>query len=153
MAENKTPNPEQVLIIPAVAERSEHVIEYIVAESIADVTNRAAGKAISFSNLRVLECVIEYKDLFGMELVYLSGFPGARYDAVYDKVTWSLDRVSYDQLVADITAAKRLDTIKTGQERKGPHRSEAGPKTFSAFDMHQKSGPVEEIDDDNPPNE
>lgn len=144
---------EQVLIIPAVSERSEHVLEYVVAESLADVINRAPGKAISFANLRALECVIEYKDLFGITLVYLSGFPGARYDAVFDKVTWSLDRVSYDQLVADITAAKRLDTIKSSQERKGPHRSEAGPKTFSAFDMHQKGGPVEEIDDDNPPAE
>lgn len=146
---NKPNDLERVLVLPKVEERSEHVIEYVVAENVTDLVNRAAGKAISFPNKRMLELAIEFNDLFGFQLVYLSGFPGAVYDAVHDKLTWALERVSYDQLVADLAATKRIAGIKDSQAKKVPHKGEAGPKTFAAFSMHGANG--EEIDDDNPP--
>lgn len=137
------------LIIPAVTERKENAVKYVVIETLADLVNRPAGLALSFSNLRVLELASKYPDLVEIHMVYLSGFPNAVYSAEFDKLTWSLERTSYDQLSAELLAAKRVSEVVKSQEREGKPGPEVKPKSFDAFDLHTKTGATRDAREEN----
>lgn len=115
---NKTDEQKrQLLICPKRDLRVNATIDIAVAESIfefADVIRKDA-LAISVSNVRLLKAVVEYADLFSVNLAVLTGVPGSDYDVAFDQVTWSLDRVGYDALVLEAASMDRMERLKQAE--------------------------------------
>lgn len=100
-----------VFVCPVMARVSENdVIPASVADGVSSLLE-AKNAVISFTNPRLLECFVKYPDLFDLEPIVLLGYPEAVYDAVFDKLTWELDRITYDELLSDVTSAKRAAEI------------------------------------------
>lgn len=90
------------------------VVQIACVESLADLLNNESA-VIGIKPSRLLKALLDYPDLLGVKPVLLTGVPNATYDALFEQLTWSLDRVAYDSLVTDVVAAQRADIITEGQ--------------------------------------
>lgn len=100
-----------VFVCPAIQRTSPNdVIPASVADGVSSLLD-AKNAVISFTNPRLLECFVKYPDLFDLEPIVILGYPDAVYDAVFEKLTWELDRITYDELLSDVTSAKRAADI------------------------------------------
>lgn len=55
--------------------------------------------------LPALKCVVEYANLFGVELITMLGVPKAEYGPKFDEIVWRLDRVAYAAFVSELALA------------------------------------------------
>lgn len=103
-----------VLVTPALDKRAELAVDIAIAESMGELVTvlATAPLAISVPNLRILEVLVEYADLFNVELAVFTGIPGADYDPHFDQVTWSLPKVGYDTVVIEAAAIDRMEKLK-----------------------------------------
>lgn len=53
----------------------------------------------------VLKCVVEYAELFEVELITMLGVPKAEYGPKFDEIVWKLDRVAYAAFVSELALA------------------------------------------------
>lgn len=109
--------PRQLLICPRRDLRVNATIDIGVAETLFEVASvvQAGALAISIANPRLLKCVVEYADLFGVDLAVLTGVPGCDYDVPFDQTTWSLDKVGYDALVLEAASMDRMEQLKQAE--------------------------------------
>lgn len=107
----------QLLVCPARDLRVNASIDIAVVETLAEcVTVVASGAlAVSVSNPRILTVLVEYADLFDVELAVFTGVPGCEYDVPFEQATWSLDRVGYDALVIEATSIDRMEQLKQAE--------------------------------------
>lgn len=107
----------QLLVCPKRDLRVNATIDIAVVETVFEATEviKSGTLAISVSNPRLLKALVEYADLFGVELAVLTGVPGCDYDVPFDQVTWSLDRVGYDALVLEATSMDRMEQLKQAE--------------------------------------
>lgn len=107
----------QLLVCPKRDLRVNATIDIAVVETVFEATEviKSGALAISVSNPRLLKALVEYADLFGVELAVLTGVPGCDYDVPFDQVTWSLDRVGYDALVLEATSMDRMEQLKQAE--------------------------------------
>lgn len=137
-------------IIPTVTEKVEDFLPVKVITGVQDLTLLQPGVLASFENLRLLKMVSEYPDLFDeIDFVVMAGYPAAVYTEAFQQLIWAFDKLSFDQLVGELTAQKRIDSIQADQKRAGTPGSESKAKRFNSFDMHS-GGDVVESEDDNP---
>lgn len=54
---------------------------------------------------RILKCVVEYADIFDVELITMLGVPKAEYGPKFDEIVWKLDRVGYAAFVSELALA------------------------------------------------
>lgn len=90
------------------------VVRIVCVESLADLLANESA-VIGVKPSRLLKALLDYPDLVGVKPVLLTGVPNATYDALFEQLTWSLDRVAYDSLVTDVVASQRADIITEGQ--------------------------------------
>lgn len=114
------PERAKLLICPPRDLRVDSALEIAVAESLPELVNvlAASGYVVSIGDLRVTKCLIEYADLFNVDVMLLTGVPGCDYTPVYDQVTWSLDRVGYDALALEVAADDRRERLKEAERPK-----------------------------------
>lgn len=107
----------QLLICPKRDLRVNATIDIAVAESIFEFTDviRKDALAISISNVRLLKAIVEYADIFSVDLAVLTGVPGCDYDVAFDQTTWSLDRIGYDALVLEAASMDRMERLKQAE--------------------------------------
>lgn len=55
--------------------------------------------------LPILKCVVEYRELFSVELITMLGVPKAEYGPKFDEIVWKLDRVAYAAFVSELALA------------------------------------------------
>lgn len=103
-----------LLIVPKLDKRADLAIDISVAEDIYEFATVAATRpfAVAISNLRLLQSVVDYADLYGLNLIVFTGVPGADYDPHFDQVTWSLPRVGYDTVVIEAASLDRMQKLK-----------------------------------------
>lgn len=117
MSEQKQGTNRQLLICPQRELRVEAKIEVNVAESMHELVTVLEHNAliVSIGNPRLLKCLVEYADLFSVELAILTGVPGCDYDVPFEQTTWSLDRVGYDALVLEAASIDRMEKLKQAE--------------------------------------
>jgi len=86
------------------------VVSFVVVETIADVLAAPLQSVLLFAEDKttLLECLVEYAELFGFIPFVLSGLPTADYNAQFESKTYSLERVAYPTLVNEVIEAKRV---------------------------------------------
>lgn len=106
-----------MLVIPVPSTPVDGALEAFTVVNIFDFIKAVDAQAPIFAcdNYRLLEMVVKYADLFDVEFGYLQGYPTCIYRPEFDQVTWSLDRVSYDTLAADLAATKRIEGLKAAE--------------------------------------
>lgn len=107
----------QLLVCPQRDLRVNATIEISVAETIGECVKviEDGALAISISDPRILKCLVEYADLFNVDLAILTGVPGCDYDVPFEQATWSLDRVGYDALVIEAASIDRMEQLKQAE--------------------------------------
>lgn len=107
-----------VLLAPVPDVNVESRIPMFTVAALADLVTATSGDAavITIEPGRALQCAIDYADLFGVDFAVLQGLPGAIYSEAFNQQTWSLDRVSYDTLIADVVASERVETLKKSED-------------------------------------
>lgn len=107
----------QLLVCPKRDLRVNATIDIGVVETIFEASDviRSGALAVSVSHPRLLKVLVEYADLFGVDLAVLTGVPGCDYDVPFDQTTWSLDRVGYDALVLEASAMDRMEQLKQAE--------------------------------------
>lgn len=73
---------------------------------------------VSDDHARVAQCVHEYRDLFGVELVIMEGVPLTSVNPVLEEALFGASRVSYHRIVGDLVEAMRQAEMMTEEERK-----------------------------------
>lgn len=116
MAKKEEQN-RQLLVCPKRDLRVNATIDIGVVESVFEAADviRSGALAVSMSNPRLLKAVVEYADLFGVDLAVLTGVPGCDYDVPFDQATWSLDKVGYDALVLEASSMDRMEQLKQAE--------------------------------------
>lgn len=104
----------KVLICPTRDSRIDSSLTIAVAESLDELVNviNSGALAVSIANVRLLECLVEYSDMFLVELVNFTGVPGADYSTAYDQIMWQVPRVGYDAVVLEAASAERMSKLK-----------------------------------------
>lgn len=107
-----------VLLAPVPDVNVESRIPMFTVVEISDAIKAIADDVavITIEPGRTLQCMIDYADLFGVDFAVLQGFPGAIYSEAFNQQTWSLDRVSYDTLIADVVASERVEALKKSED-------------------------------------
>ena len=113
----KSDQKRQLLICPKRELRVNATIDIGVVETIFEASDviRSGALTVSVSHPRLLKVLVEYADLFDVELAVLTGVPGCDYDVPFDQATWSLDRVGYDALVLEASAMDRMEQLKQAE--------------------------------------
>lgn len=113
----KQEQKRQLLLCPKRDLRVNATIDIGVVESIFEATDviRSGALAISVAHPRLLKVLVEYADLFDVELAVLTGVPGADYDVPFDQTTWSLDKIGYDALVLEASSMDRMEQLKQAE--------------------------------------
>lgn len=116
MAKKEEQN-RQLLVCPKRDLRVNATIDIGVVENVFEAADviRSGALAVSMSQPRLLKAVVEYADLFGVDLAVLTGVPGCDYDVPFDQATWSLDRVGYDALVLEASSMDRMEQLKQAE--------------------------------------
>lgn len=113
----KQDQKRQLLICPQRDLRISASIDIGVVESLYEATTVISSGALvlAISNVRLLDCIVEYADLFDVDLAVLTGVPGCDYDVPFEQATWSLDKVGYDALVLEATSIDRMEQLKQAE--------------------------------------
>lgn len=113
----KTEQNRQLLLCPKRDLRVNATIDIGVVESIFEAADviRSGALAVSVAHPRLLKAMVEYADLFGVELAVLTGVPGCDYDVPFDQATWSLDKIGYDALVLEASSMDRMERLKQAE--------------------------------------
>jgi len=124
-------NLKRMLIAPLADLKIESNIPIKTVATIHDVSQYSADgetMAMAFDDMRILECLTKFPDLFGLELITLIGVPGADYTAAFEQLVWSYDKVSYDTLVVEMTTLDRMEQLKAAEKPlKNPNQSSELP--------------------------
>lgn len=137
---------KKMLICPSIDLKVELSFKIGSVTSLADVitlSNDEETTALSFSDMRVLECVTKYPDLFGLELVTLIGVPSADYTPTFEQLVWSFDKVSYDTLVVEANTMSRMQMLK---EQERPRKTQGGDRPLPSAEAVQKAKVPNAID-------
>lgn len=148
-----------VLICPPRDLRTESRLEITVAETLPELVKviDSGAMIISIDNIRLVEMVVNYADMFDVTLGLLTGVPGADYSPAFDGITWGLDRTGYDALVLDFETAERMDQLKANEKPRKRDRNEPDNaydtdvdklKSYHKFDVVQRDD-TEETEDEN----
>lgn len=139
--EIKKPNKRLVYVCPARDSRIDSRLDITAVESLPEfmaLVDRSSFMAVG--NIRLLEMIIAYPDLFDVELGLLTGVPGSDYTAQFDAVTWKLDRTGYDALVVELDAAERRERTKKAEM---PHSaSQVGGKDAYQINVDELKKPT-----------
>lgn len=90
------------------------VVQIACVEDLAGLLNNESA-VVGLQPTRLLKLLLDYPDMIGVVPVLLTGVPNATYDALFETLTWSLDRVAYDSLVTDVVAHHRAESISESQ--------------------------------------
>lgn len=120
MAENGKPANKELpslLICPDRDIRIEAAFTIDTAQSIAELCTliQNSSAAVSIRDILLTKCLVEYAELFGVEIALLAGVPGCDYSPAYEQVTWSLDRVGYDALAIEVQSTARMEALKQAE--------------------------------------
>lgn len=141
----ETGNVEQ-LVVPYVAEiNPNEKISASLVDDIKTLLQLPLPGAIFFdpspTGRRLQRLFRDNADLFGVEVIHLKGYPGAKADAAFEQDFWNTATVSYVELVADIVDDDRLQSMRrqqAGERRKDVKREatldKPRVKHFSDFD-------------------
>jgi hypothetical protein len=120
------------------------ILSYVKIESIYDFSDLADRTValISEQNFKMIEILATNPTMFDITPLSLEGIPDSDYSAEYNSVTWNVDKVSYQTLVADIRHAIEVDATiaasKKGvydQERSQYERKDGAVKSFEKFSV------------------
>lgn len=108
------------------------MLQYYPVESVYDLTNAPDRCVLVFSvaAIPVLKCICENTVLFNVDMLYLSGVPGAEYTAAFDEAAWNLTRCAYAPLLSDLrheveVAAQVAAQNETVHDREKAHYTRA----------------------------
>lgn len=75
---------------------------------VADVLAAEEGEVLLFaeSNVALLQMVVEYREVFGLQLVVMLGLPDADYAPWFTGVVWGIDSVSYSSVVSELSVER-----------------------------------------------
>lgn len=154
--------PEQLICPPASKVTQSDLVPITIVTSIAGLSNLPTAGAISFDSPVLQEMFLAYATkVFGVTPVALLGVPDVAYDGEWEKATWSLDHLAYDELVAELVSIERADRAmsdQAGARQKQDKRQQAidKPRTshfddMQAFDARGRSLKTAIVSDDDEP--
>lgn len=117
----------QLVVPPAerVAE-GEH-IKVTTIGNLGAIAGLPVPGAVAFVSERLARLALDNADLLAVSFVKLTDYPDAEYTPEFERMTWDLPTVSYNELLADVAAEKRrtiaLDA-QAGARQKGPRREQ-----------------------------
>lgn len=98
-----------VQLIAPVAERvaeGEHV-KLTTLDSLPAVVGLPVAGAVCIPNARLMNLALANADLIGVAFVKLTDYPNAEYTPEFERATWDLPTVSYNELLADVASERR----------------------------------------------
>lgn len=116
------------LVVPKVERVAEG--EHVKVTTVNDIRAVAAlpvAGAVVVQDERLLRLALDNDDLIGVRFVKLTDYPGADYTPEFERLTWDLPTVSYNELLADVAAEKRRTIAvgaQAGARQKAPRRDQ-----------------------------
>lgn len=137
---------KKMLICPSIDLKVELSFKIGSVVTIGDVLTLSQDDevvALAIGDMRVLECLTKYPELFGLELVTLIGVPSADYTPAFEQLVWSFDKVSYDTLVVEANTMSRMQMLK---EQERPRKPANGDRPLPTAEAVQKAKVPSSID-------
>lgn len=106
------PKPSSTAAIQLIVPQPERVAEgehvkVTTIDGIRGLASLPLEGAIAIPSNRILDLLVGNADLFEVALVKLVDYPGVEYTPEFERATWDLPTVSYNELLADLAAEKR----------------------------------------------
>lgn len=116
-SEKKKKDLPSLLICPDRDIRIESAFTIDTAQSVSELCTLIGGgsAAVSIRDILLTKCLVEYAELFGVEVALLAGVPGCDYSPAYEQVTWALDRIGYDALAIEVQSNARMEALKQSE--------------------------------------
>lgn len=104
-----------------------------VCAQVADVLAAEEGEVLLFAepHVRLLRMVVEYREVFGLQLIVMLGLPDADYAPWFSGVVWGIDSVSYSSVVSELSVER--EAVRKAAE-KGRSQFEREKAQFSRPD-------------------
>lgn len=143
--------PEQLICPQVTRSNPGEMVAISTVESVKGLVNLPIQGVLGIASGPLLKLLLDNADLFGVKPVVLTGYPDAEYTPEFDQQTWSCDKVSYDELVAELVTTDRISGARNTQagSRKKDDREERSltaprKKHYDGFEKFE----VEEASDD-----
>lgn len=122
------PDAKVQLVVPVVERVAEgEYVKITTLDSFAGVAGVPFAGAAAFTTDRLTSLALDNADLLGVSFVKLTDYPGAEYTPEFERLTWALPTVSYNELLADVAAEKRKNIAmeaQAGARQKPPRREQ-----------------------------
>lgn len=149
VAANIVALPEQ-LIMPHTSEI--HSAEPLTVELVSTMVGLArlplSGTIVSIAEGELLDVLLKHQALFGVRVVVLAGVPDVEYTARWEQAVWGIERATYGDLVTELVAIDRVDSVMSkqgGSRQKPAERPQATitkprNKHYDDFESHRVAG-------------
>lgn len=137
--------PEQ-LVMPIPKELSSaEPLKIEVIDSLAGLARLPLTDGIAaISEGPLLTILLEYPQLVGARAVALVGVPDVEYTAKWEQAVWGVERAAYGDLVTEMVAIDRVDSIMAKQggsrqkptERRAPEITKDRTRHYDEFAKH-----------------
>lgn len=108
--------PEQLICPPAGKITPNDLVPVTIVTSVAGLTTMPVSGAIAFDNSDLQTMFLAYAEtVFKVTPVSLLGVPDVVYDGDWEKATWNLTHLAYDELVAELVSIERADKAMESQ--------------------------------------
>lgn len=119
LARPKSDLPEQLVCATVNKPNSDEQIVPSLVSTFKDLANLPTTGVIYFERspegAKLRSIFLEHADSIGVQPLVLKGYPDVEVDPTFDQATWSLDSVSYSELVAEVVAERRVNTMMSEQ--------------------------------------
>lgn len=95
------------------------LVKFVLVETVADVLACPSNAVMMFPDdkLELMQCMVEYKQLFGFVPHVLSGVPSSDYSVKWDSYSYSLERTAYESLINDLIEASRNASLLSDESK------------------------------------
>lgn len=147
---SEEPVAKGVFIVPAPlsADASTDIpCEAVASISGAEAAGKSEGGVYYFTDLAILRCCRAYPELTIGVMTVIEGYPSSLYDHDFRDATFDLKSVSYNELLLDISSARRASEALAADMRSAPEqrdidttRASGYQKIFDRFETTGKPG-------------
>lgn len=106
------PKPASDAVVQLIAPAAERVAEgehvkLTTLDSLKALVGLPVAGAVCIPDARLMGLALANADLIGVSFVKLTDYPNAEYSPEFERMTWDLPTVSYNELLADVASERR----------------------------------------------